>query len=290
MHEPRNQRTIAHAVAVEGFGYWSGRDVRVEFRPAAENTGIVFVREDLPGEPRIPARVALRTDTPLRSVLECRGARVEMVEHIMAALAGLQIDNCEVWTDAAEMPGRDGSCLAFVEAIDRTRIVTQPAPRRTIAVHEMVRASRGESWIELRSSADGGLWLDYSLDYGPGPIGYQRLRLKLSPETFRRELAPSRTFLMEAEAQRLRSLGLGTRTRFSDLLVFGPDGPIDNTLRFEDECVRHKILDLVGDLALAECDLVGSVIASRSGHHLNARILQTFLTKSQCVGQFRRCA
>lgn len=290
MHELRQQHTIAHPVAVEGTGYWSGQDIRVEFRPAAENAGVTFVRVDLPSRPRIPARVAFRTDMPLRSVLEFDGARVEMVEHIMAALAGLQIDNCEVRVDAAEMPGCDGSALAFVEALDRTPVVAQQAPRRSIAVREMIRAARGEAWIELRPSADGSLWLDCSVDYGPGPIGYQRRRVKLSPDVFRRDLAPARTFLLESEAQRLRSLGLGTRARFADLLVFGPKGPIDNTLRFEDECVRHKILDLVGDLALADCDLAGSVTASRSGHHLNARILQTFLTKSQAVGQYRRCA
>lgn len=290
MQKLRNQRTIADAVAVEGFGYWSGRDVRVEFRPADENTGVVFVRADLPGRPRIPAQVAYRMDTPLRSSLEFGGARVEMVEHVMATLGGLQIDNCEVWVNEEEMPGCDGSCLPLVEAIDRTEIVTQQATRRCIVVREMIRASRGEAWIELRPAMEGGLWVDYSLDYGPGPIGYQRLRLRLSTETFREDLAPSRTFLLKAEADRLRSLGLGARTQFSDLLVFAPDGPIDNALRFEDECVRHKILDLIGDLALADCDLAGSVIASRSGHHLNARILQTFLAKSQAVGRYRRCA
>ncbi|MBN1589366.1 MAG: UDP-3-O-[3-hydroxymyristoyl] N-acetylglucosamine deacetylase [Pirellulales bacterium] len=286
----RKQRTIADSVAVEGFGYWSGRDVRVEFCPAEENTGVVFVRQDLPGQPRIPARAAYRNDTPLRSNLECGGATVEMVEHMMATLGGLQIDNCEIRVDAAEMPGCDGSCLPFVEAIDTTKIVTQDAPRRGAVVCETIRASRGNTWIELRPPTDTELSLDYTLDFGPGPIGYQRLRLTVSPDAFRRELAPSRTFLMQAEAEQLRSQGLGTRARFSDLLVFGPDGPIDNTLRFKDECVRHKILDLIGDLALADCDLIGSVIASRSGHHLNAKVLQTFLTKSQTVGRSRRCA
>ncbi len=290
MHTTRKQRTIAGAVAVEGFGYWSGRDVRIEFRPAAEDAGIVFVRRDLPGHPRIPARATHRMTTPLRSSLECAGARIEMVEHIMATLSGMRIDNCEVWADEAEMPGCDGSCLPFVEAIDKAEIVRQEAPRRCIAVRQPIRASQDNAWIELRPLPEGGLWLDYTLDYGPGPIGHQRLRLELSTDTFRRDLAPSRTFLREAEAEQLRCRGLGARVGFGDLLVFGPDGPIDNTLRFEDECVRHKILDLIGDLALADCDLVGSVVASRSGHHLNARILQTLLTESQTVGQYRRCA
>jgi UDP-3-O-acyl N-acetylglucosamine deacetylase len=290
MPTTRNQRTIAKTVAVEGFGYWSGQDIHVEFRPAAANTRIVFVRADLPDHPRIPARVAHRTDMPLRSSLQYGGARVEMVEHIMATLSGLQIDNCEVWVDAEEMPGCEGSSNAFVDAMQQTEIIDQNAACCCLAPTEVVRASRGDAWIELRPSPEPGLHLDYQLDYGPGPIGKQRLSLTLTPETFCRELAPCRTFLMQAEADQLRAHGLGLRTGYSDLLVFGADGPIDNPLRFEDECVRHKMLDLVGDLALAGCDLAGSVVACRSGHHLNAKVLQTFLTKSQSLERRRRCA
>ena len=290
MQKTRNQRTIRDTVAVEGFGYWSGRDIRVEFRPAEANTGIVFIRGDLPDHPRIPARIGHRTDMPLRSSLQYGGARVEMVEHIMATFAGMRIDNCEAWVDAEEMPGCDGSCLAFVEALQTTEIVEQDASRRRLAVPEVIRASRGDSWIELRPSDGEDLELDYQLDFGPGPIGRQRMRLTLTPEAFLRELAPCRTFLMQAEAEQLRAHGLGRRAGFSDLLVFGPDGPIDNTLRFTDECVRHKVLDLIGDLALAGCDLAGSAVASRSGHHLNAKVLQALLTKTESISRFRRCA
>ncbi|HBO46013.1 MAG TPA: UDP-3-O-[3-hydroxymyristoyl] N-acetylglucosamine deacetylase [Planctomycetaceae bacterium] len=290
MHRTRNQRTIRETVAVEGFGYWSGRDIRVEFRPAEANTGIVFVRGDLPDRPRIPARVAHRTDMPLRSNLQYGGARVEMIEHIMATFSGMQIDNCEVWVDEEEMPGCDGSCLAFVEALQSTEIVSQDAPRRRLAIHETVRASRGDAWIELRPGDGDGLVLDYRLDFGPGPIGRQQLSLTMTPETFLRELAPCRTFLMQAEADQLRAHGLGRRVGFSDLLVFGHDGPIDNSLRFDDECVRHKVLDLIGDLALADCDLAGSAVAARSGHYLNAKVLQALLTQSESNGRFRRCA
>lgn len=290
MYTTRKQRTIGGVAAVEGAGYWSGRDVQVEFRPGDEDTGIVFVRRDLPGHPRVPALAVHRADMPLRSNLQCDGVRVEMVEHVVASLAGLKIDNCEVWVDQPEMPGLDGSSREFVEALDTAGEVEQDASRPCLAVGETFRASRDDAWIELRPSHDGNLWIDYTLDFGPGPIGHQRLCLALSPEAFRRELASCRTFLMQAEADQLRARGLGTHVKFEDLLVFGPDGPIDNELRFEDECVRHKVLDLVGDLALAGLDLVGSVIASRSGHYLNAKILQTFLAKSQTVGRQRRCA
>ena len=290
MDTTRKQCTIAEAVAVEGVGYWSGRDIRVEFRPADADTGLVFVREDLPGCPRIPAAVENRIDVPLRSSLECGGAGVDMVEHVLAALGGLRIDNCEIRVDAAEMPGRDGSSLPFVEALDSTERVVQDAPRRRVVVRDLVRATQRGCRIEACPSEDGSTTLEYHLDYADTSIGRQSMRLALTPEAFRRELAPCRTFLLEAEARRLMAQGLGRRACFRDLLVFGPDGPIDNTLRFPDECVRHKLLDMVGDLTLAGCDLVGQFTAWRSGHHLNAQLVRMLGAKGQSIARYRRCA
>lgn len=130
MHALRTQRTIARAVSLNGFGFWSGRDVQLEFRPARADAGIVFVRHDLPEPVRIPATVAHRLESPRRTTLRLGAASVEMVEHVMAALAGLQIDNCEVWVDEAEMPGFDGSSLPFVEALDSAGVVEQSAAHR----------------------------------------------------------------------------------------------------------------------------------------------------------------
>ena len=131
---PRHQNTIARPASVDGFGFWSGRDVRLQFRPAPPDTGIVFVRGDLRPAVRIPARVACRQETPRRTTLCHRDARVEMVEHVMAALAGLRIDNCEVWVDAVEMPGCDGSSLPFVQVLQAAGIVPQPAVRARMIV------------------------------------------------------------------------------------------------------------------------------------------------------------
>ena len=130
MEATRHQRTIAAPATMQGVGYWTGRDVRVEFRPAPADTGIVFVRADLEGCPRIPATVEQRVETPRRTVLRCGNATVDMVEHIMAALAGLQVDNCELWVDQPEMPGCDGSSLPFVEVLRTAGIVEQTALRR----------------------------------------------------------------------------------------------------------------------------------------------------------------
>lgn len=286
---PRQQRTIARTAVVEGFGYWSGRDVRVEFRPAGENTGVVFVRHDLALPVRIAAEVAHRVEMPRRTTLESGGARVEMVEHILAALGGLQIDNCEVWVDAPEMPGCDGSSLPFVRALDSAGVTVQDAPRRTLVVGQAVRLGAGDSWVEARPVPTAGMSVTFHLDYGAdGPIGRQTLTLPITPDVFRRELAPARTFMLKSEADWLRARGLGQRATARDLLIFDAAGPIDNTLRYRDECVRHKALDLLGDLSLAGCDLAAHFVAYRSGHRLNAEIVRILLAEADTLNGWRR--
>lgn len=291
MYPTRNQRTLAKPAVVEGIGYWSGQDVRVEFRPAPADTGIVFVRTDLSGCPRVPALLANRTETPLRTTLCCDGVGVDMIEHVMAALAGLRIDNCQVWVDRREMPGCDGSSLPVVEALDSAGVVEQDAPRSQKIIRKPIRLGDEQNWIEARPCCSGKTILQYEMDYGPrNPIGHQTLEVVLSVDCFRNELAPSRTFVMEQEAAAFRARGLGMRATCRDLLVFGPEGPIDNRLRFPDECVRHKLLDMVGDLALAGCDLVGRFLAYRSGHRLNAQMVRAALDEEEAQGAWKRCA
>ena len=139
MYPTRNQRTIAEPATIEGVGYWSGCDVRVVFHPANVDTGIVFVRDDLEGSPRVAATICNRTETPLRTTLCCNGVGVDMVEHIMAALAGLQIDNCELHVNQREMPGCDGSCLPLVEALTAAGIVEQDARRPQKIIRRVIR-------------------------------------------------------------------------------------------------------------------------------------------------------
>jgi UDP-3-O-acyl N-acetylglucosamine deacetylase len=290
MHTMRPQRTIGRRATVAGFGYWSGRDVSIEFRPAEADAGIVFVRRDLNGCPRIPAQIIHRVETPRRTTLRHGTARVDMVEHVLAALAGLQIDNCEVWTDEAEMPGCDGSALPFVAALESAGIVTQESFRPRCIVCRTIRLGSPQSWIEARPIASPPPVLRYQLDYGQGPIGRQTFEMALEPAAFCTELAPCRTFVLKAEADQLQAQGLGRRATFRDLLVFGDDGPIDNRLRFPDECVRHKLVDMVGDLALAGCDLIGRFTAYRSGHRLNAKLVRTLLAQMQILRQWRQSA
>jgi UDP-3-O-[3-hydroxymyristoyl] N-acetylglucosamine deacetylase len=276
---------------VEGVGYWSGRDVKVEFRPAAANTGVVFVRRDLPGSPRIAACIENRSETPLRTNLRAGNASVEMIEHIMSALAGMQIDNCEIRVDQPEMPGMDGSSLPFVEAFQSAGVVELDAVRAQKIIRRVIRQGNEQSWIEARPCCSGKMILQYELDYGSGnPIGRQSLEISLSPRFFHMNLAPSRTFMMESEAKALKEQGLGERVTCKDLLVFDGKGPIDNQLRFPDECVRHKMVDMVGDLALAGCDLIGRFIAFRSGHRLNAELVQKLLCVEEATETTKRCA
>lgn len=284
----RPQQTLVRSASIDGFGYWSGRDVHVEFAPAPCDTGIVFIRTDLPGEPRIKASVAHRVEVPRRTNLVAEGISVEMVEHLLAALAGLHVDNCEVRVNAAEMPGLDGSCIEAVEALLAAEIVEQEMLRPVLTVGEICRVGDETSWVEARPSAQGVLSIKYRLDYAECPaIGRQTLEMEVTPESFRQELAPARTFIIESEAQWLQSQGMCQRATYSDLLVFGDEGPIENETRFDDECVRHKALDLVGDLSLAGCDLVGQFFAHRSGHRLNAALVQALLTEGQVVQPLR---
>jgi UDP-3-O-[3-hydroxymyristoyl] N-acetylglucosamine deacetylase len=287
----RQQQTIAQPVTVTGYGYWSGQDVRVEFRPAPPDHGIVFGRVDLQPPRAIPALVRHRCERPRRTSLAANAATVEMVEHVMAALGGLQIDNCEVLVDGAELPGCDGSSLPFVTALDAAGTVLQDAIRPQLRVAETLRVGDEDGWIEARPSERPGLSIHFRIDYGPsGPIGRQAFGLQVTPESFRRELAGARTFLLEPEAVWLRSQGLGTRVTAHELLVFGPEGPIDNTLRFPDECVRHKVLDMVGDLALAGCDLVGHFVVYCGGHRLNAELVHKLLACGRMTTGLRKTA
>jgi len=268
----RLQRTLRRRVSVAGIGYWSGRENRVDLEPAAAGSGVVFVREDLPEPVRIPAAVAHRIEASSRTNLSSGGARVEMVEHVLSALAGLGVDCCVVRVHGEEMPGLDGSSLAFVEAIDAAGSEDLAEPVIPIVVDTVFRVGDDVSWIEASPPRFAGLSVEYCLDYGPGPIGRQELAIDVTPEAYRLRLAAARTFLPVTEAEQLRAAGRGLAATTGDLLIFGPEGPIGNTLRWPDECVRHKVLDLVGDLSLAGRPIHAHVRACRSGHRLNGAL------------------
>ena len=287
----RQQATIEHPVTVSGFGYWSGKDVRVQFRAAPAGTGIVFVRQDIAGTPAIPASVAYRTDMPLRTSLCVNSHRIEMIEHIMSALAGLQIDNCQVCVDGVEMPGLDGSCLDFVRALEKAGRVTQEAVRNRFVVRSSLRVENEKGWIEVTPSLDHTTKYKYSLDFSAEPaIGKQEFEFQVGTQSFASEVAPARTFITAQVAKELKAQGLGARVTYNDLLVFDENGPIENQLRFSNECARHKLLDLVGDLSLAGFDTIGNIHSCRGGHALNAKLVEQLLLHARLTVPARQVA
>jgi UDP-3-O-acyl N-acetylglucosamine deacetylase len=264
---------------VHGVGFLTGANVRLRFVPAPPSSGVVFVRSDLPGRPTVAAHVNQVTGTQRRTTLACLPVQVSLVEHVLAALAGLRIDNCLVELDAQEPPGLDGSTLGFVQALLTSGIQDQGHKRAVWCVDEPITVRTQGSTLTLHppESPESGsdLRLTYFLDYGPlAPIGRQLHTQILRPSGFIQDLASCRTFLLESEAAELRRQGLGSRTTAADLLVFGRRGPIDNRLRFANEPARHKVLDLVGDLSLLNADLCGHIIAYRSGHPLNVELVR----------------
>ncbi len=285
MLRPRNEHTIAAECVVTGRGYWTGCKVTVRFRPAPAETGIRLVRSDLPGYPSCSAISQHSDGQSMRTNIAVGAAKFQMVEHLMAALYALEIDNCIVEISSEELPGLDGSSLPYIEALQSVGLVMQALARKRYFVDRVVRVGDAANWIEMSPSTHGCAVFEYRLDYGDqGPIPTQQFSHILTPSNFVRELAGARTFVTAEQADRLRASGVGTHVTNQDLLVFDSSGAvIDNQLRFGNECARHKTLDLIGDLSLVGIDLIGHFISYRGGHQLNSKLavmLTRFAKKS----------
>jgi UDP-3-O-[3-hydroxymyristoyl] N-acetylglucosamine deacetylase len=281
----RPQRTLAATAEIEGVGFITGARVRVRFRPAPIDTGRVFRRTDRPTAPEVPARADCVTSTDRRTTLGPLAHGVTLVEHLLAALAGLRIDNCLIELDGQEPPGLDGSADGFVTALAAVGTVNQAAHRPIYTPTAPVVVSRGGATIGLHPAADTELRASYLLDYGVfAVIPRQTVTLNVRPGDFAREVSPCRTFVTAMEAEALRAQGIGKHLTPADLVVFGERGPIRNRLRFADEPARHKVLDMIGDLALCGFDLAGHLVAYRSGHALNVELARqlTAAAESSC--------
>ncbi len=270
----RFQQTLSRPCQVTGRGYWSSQPITVTFLPAPVGTGVQFVRTDLPGQPRLKAVADHRIDMSLRTRLVNGPAMVDMVEHVLAALYALKIDNVEVHCNNCEMPGLDGSSHAYTLALESAGREVQRTERETLVLAQPMRVGNDSQWVVAYPAPPSqGLTVEYQLDYGPtSSISACAYTCPINEFTFVNELAEARTFLTQAEAEHLQSKGVAQHVTTRDLLVFGNDGPIDNALRYPDECARHKALDLLGDLALAGVDIVARIVAHRSGHQLNGQL------------------
>lgn len=271
------QRTIQKDAELSGRGLFTGYPVSVRFRPAAPGSGVTFVRTDQPTPVRIPARIDNLAKRARRTALRNGAVAVETVEHCLAAVRGMGLDNLDIELNNAELPAVDGSSGPYVEALAEAGVVEQALPREVISVSEPIHVSEGEAELMAWPGDAARLDVFYELDYSGTPLGRQICSFSVDRDDFVREIAPARTFVLEDEARALQAAGLGTHLSPHDVLVIGADGPIDNSFRFPDECVRHKILDLIGDLMLSGGFVCGRVYARKSGHHLNHELVKRLL-------------
>ena len=274
------QQTLKTAMRCTGIGLHTGRKVDVSLLPAPANTGIVFRRTDLGLD--IPARFDRVVDTQLCTVLglpDRREARVGTVEHLMAALAATGVGNLIVEVDGPELPVLDGSAEPWLFLIECAGVATLEASAVEIEVLRPVRVADGDAFAELRPGAGGCLELSLAIDFQAAAIGRQALSLSLRGDAFR-EIARARTFTQAHEIAGLRAAGLAKGGTLENAVVVDGATVLNPTgLRMQDEFVRHKLLDAVGDLALAGAGLRGRFIGHRSGHALNNQVLRALFAE-----------
>jgi UDP-3-O-[3-hydroxymyristoyl] N-acetylglucosamine deacetylase len=269
-----HQRTLKTAISCSGIGLHSGQTVSMTILPAAENTGILFRRIDLPmGERDIAAHWRNVVDTRMATTIgNASGARVSTIEHLMSAFAGCGVDNAVVELDAAEVPVMDGSAAPFVFLIECAGIAEQAAPRRAIKVTRSIVVDDGKRSIAVHPA--DGFSVSFEIDFESGAIARQELGLRLMNGSFKTDIARARTFGFEHEVSALREAGLALGGSLDNAVVIRGDTVLNvEGLRYDDEFVRHKILDCVGDLYLAGGPIIGRVEGARSGHALNHKLV-----------------
>ncbi len=267
------QKTVRRAVSVSGVGIHGGEQVTLRLRPAPPGTGVAFVRTDI--GTAIPARAENARDLAYATTLRVRGAEARTVEHVMAAVAGIGVTNVFVDLSGAEVPILDGSALPFVELIEGAGVEDQGASLPELHVRRIIRVGDDERWVELRPSPS--LTVDYRVRYESEAVGQQRFVGEITPERFAASIAPARTFGFLDEVAALRKRGLGLGGSLDNCVVVDRNRVLSGELRFRDEFVRHKVLDLIGDLALLEFPLRGHVVAHRAGHALHVAAVNQLL-------------
>ena len=271
------QTTLRRRVSIGGVGVHSAAPAQVVLHPAVPDSGVTFLRTGLPngGERHLKARRSNVTHTALCTILgDASGASVSTVEHLLAALSGLQVDNVLVEIDGPETPIMDGSAADFVAAIDHVGLVQQARPRRVLKILKPVRVERDGGYAEF-APVERGFRLDVEIDFVSPAIGRQRVAFNLDPAAFRREIARARTFGFVSDVKKLWQAGYALGSSLENSIAIDDDEILNpEGLRFADEFVRHKALDAVGDLSLAGAPIVGVYRTYRPGHKLNALALE----------------
>jgi UDP-3-O-[3-hydroxymyristoyl] N-acetylglucosamine deacetylase len=268
------QTTLRKPAELSGIGVHSGLPVSLTLHPAEAGAGIVFLRTDGANEREIRAEAHAVSSTEFATALgDESGHVVSTIEHVMAALYGLGVDNATIELDGPEMPILDGSAAPFVAAIDRAGIAVLPAARRYLRIKKPVGVAAGDCYGELRPY-DRGFRVEVEIDFDHEIVGRQSFKLDVDPSTFRRELARARTFGFVCDVERLWNSGYALGATFENTLVVSEERVLNpEGLRFDDEFVRHKALDAVGDLALAGAPILGAYRSVRGGHRLNHAVV-----------------
>ncbi|MBU1086746.1 MAG: UDP-3-O-acyl-N-acetylglucosamine deacetylase [Candidatus Omnitrophica bacterium] len=266
------QKTIINSVSLSGIGLHTGQKVNVKFTSAPEDNGVEFVRVDQEGKPRVKAQMSNLIERPRRTSIGIRNIEIHTIEHVMAALVGLGIDNIIIEMDAEELPGLDGSALPFLEILKKAGIFEQKTQRKYFQPKEPLFMEEGDSSLMILPGNE--FRVSYTMSYPHPMLKSQYASFDVDTKVFEKELAPSRTFCLQQEAEELTRQGLGKGANYDNTVVVGDNEIVNNKLRFEDEFVRHKICDLIGDLYLLGHQIIGHVIGIKSGHPLNIKLLQ----------------
>ena len=274
------QQTIDKPVTISGPGLFNPQVVTLSIKPAPANHGIVFVRTDLDHTP-IPALVSRVVKRARRTSIKQGEASVDTVEHLMSAASSLRLDNLLIEIDGPELPIMDGSSLPFYEALESAGRKDNDQPRKPLVITEPIIIRDGDSVVAATPSDDPEMTLLYELDYGEGPIGRQLVSFDFNRDDYKTQIAPSRTFSTEDEAQQAKAAGMFPHLTEDEMLVIGTDGrPMgNNAFRFDDEPVRHKMLDLIGDLYLLGAPIKGRIVAYKSGHALNQLLVKKLIAQ-----------
>jgi UDP-3-O-[3-hydroxymyristoyl] N-acetylglucosamine deacetylase len=268
------QRTIAKRVSCAGVGLHSGKPATLTLAPAAPDAGITFVRRDLGVE--IPARASLVVDTVLSTSLGVDGARVATVEHVLAALTGMGVDNCRVEVDGPEVPILDGSAAPFVYLLEEAGIRTQRAGKRFLVMREVVEAREGDKLARLEPAQE--LSIRFTVDFGHPLVTDQTFVFAFSDRAFAREVARARTFCFVRDIEKMKAAGLAQGGSLDNAIVVDEFSILNpGGLRYPDEFARHKTLDALGDLSLLGMPVIGTMTARKSGHALNQTLVRKVL-------------
>ncbi len=270
-----NQKSISRPIEASGIGLHTGVPVNLTLKPAPPNTGYIFVRTDLDNF-EIPASVEHISHCSYATTLLRKGVLLSTVEHILSALRGAGVDNCFIEVDSIEMPIMDGSAEIFLELIEKAEITEQDAPRRFLQIKEKIEIKQGDRKMSVAPSDK--YEIECLIDFPHPFIKQQTYHFELKNGSYGREIASARTFGFTTEIEMLRQANLALGGSLENAIVLTPDGMLnENPLRFTDEFVRHKILDIVGDFALLGMPILGKITAAKSGHSVHASMMSKLL-------------